>query len=64
MDTMAVENDFTKILHNHPQLSHKQVQFMSLLKQFISEYVGLKRKYYMKHLSLVHHMKELMVYLV
>jgi len=38
MDPAAVENHFTQFLHAHPKLSHKQVQFMNLLKQFISEH--------------------------
>jgi len=42
MDTMAVEHHFTQFLHNHPQLTHKQVQFMNLLKQFISENGGIE----------------------
>ncbi|MCF6356064.1 MAG: DEAD/DEAH box helicase family protein [Candidatus Polarisedimenticolaceae bacterium] len=38
MDANAVENHFTQFLHAHPQLNHKQVQFMNLLKQYISEH--------------------------
>lgn len=38
IDVHAVENHFTDFLHNHPELTHKQVQFMNLLKGYISEH--------------------------
>jgi len=38
MESGAVEQHFTDFLHQHPQLTHKQVQFMNLLKQYISEH--------------------------
>ena len=37
MEAGAVEAHFTLFLHQHPQLTHLQVRFMNLLKQYISE---------------------------
>lgn len=42
MDPLAVESHFTKFLHAHPQLTHKQVQFMNLLKTYISQHGGIE----------------------
>ena len=42
MDPAAVENHFTQFLHAHPQLTHKQVQFMNLLKTYISQHGGIE----------------------
>ncbi len=42
MDLSTVERHFTQFLHSHPQLTHKQVQFMNLLKQYISEHGAIK----------------------
>ncbi|MGL6162427.1 type I restriction endonuclease subunit R [Microbulbifer sp.] len=38
MDPQAVEAHFTGFLHAHPQLTHKQVRFMNLLKNHIAQY--------------------------
>ncbi|GAB2518572.1 type I restriction endonuclease subunit R [Microbulbifer agarilyticus] len=38
MDPLAVEAHFTDFLHGHPQLTHRQVQFMNLLKNHIAEH--------------------------
>ncbi len=37
MESGAVEAHFTQFLHGHPELTHQQVRFMNLLKQYISE---------------------------
>ncbi len=38
MDPLAVEAHFAGFLHAHPQLTHKQVRFMNLLKNHIAQY--------------------------
>lgn len=38
LDPEAIENHFTKFLHEHPTLTAKQVQFMNLLKNYIAEH--------------------------
>ncbi|SDZ86036.1 DEAD/DEAH box helicase family protein [Microbulbifer marinus] len=38
MNPQAVEAHFTGFLHAHPQLTHRQVQFMNLLKNHIAEH--------------------------
>jgi len=37
MDPGAVEAHFTQFLHAHPKLTHRQVQFLNLLKGYIGE---------------------------
>ncbi|WP_197703018.1 type I restriction-modification enzyme R subunit C-terminal domain-containing protein [Thiohalobacter thiocyanaticus] len=37
MDPAAVEAHFTRFLHAHPRLTHLQVQFLNLLKGYISD---------------------------
>lgn len=38
LDVQAVETHFTTFLHQHPQLTAKQVQFMNLLKNYIAQH--------------------------
>lgn len=38
MNPVAIEQHFTSFLHSHPKLTHPQVQFLNLLKQYISEH--------------------------
>lgn len=38
IDPQAIEQHFTDFLYSHPQLTHQQVQFMNLLKQYLSEH--------------------------
>ena len=38
MDSEAVENHFTQFLHKHPELAYRQVQFMNLLKTYLSNH--------------------------
>ena len=38
MEPEKVETHFTAFLHNHPQLTAKQVTFMNLLKNYLAQH--------------------------
>lgn len=42
IDSQAVENHFKHFLHAHPQLTAKQVKFINLLKNYISQHGSIK----------------------
>lgn len=42
IDPRAIEQHFTEFLHQHPELTAKQVRFMNLLKGYIAQYGSIK----------------------
>ena len=56
IDPQAIEQHFTDFLHSHPRLTHQQVQFMNLLKQYLSEhgYISIDKLYESPFTSVSH----------
>lgn len=42
LDPQKIEQHFTDFLHQHPQLTAKQVQFLNLLKNYLAEHGSIK----------------------
>ena len=56
IDPQVIEQHFTAFLHSHPRLTHQQVQFMNLLKQYLSEHgcISIEKLYESPFTSVSH----------